>query len=244
MLICFPRPFAFAMHRPYPFREPRLCLRLLRTKGQQRHGLGLSSVELTFSGNQHAKSATIGSDAVAATQSGPSAANNASSKLHLDILLSTPLFRPKLSFVAQRLTARGWQRTWVCPLGLYFSSVTKTGLPSRITGSRPPSAFTSTSRHPKYNKGLAFSDAERDRLYLRGLLPPAILSQDTQAERVMLNVRSKKDDLDKHTYLMSLQERNERCVVHLAVCPCLLRPASRPSACLPVYVHRIQCPEA
>lgn len=65
-------------------------------------------------------------------------------------------------------------------------------------------------RHPKFNKGMAFSDSERDRLYLRGLLPPAILSQEVQVERIMLNIRNKESDLDKHTYLQSLQERNER----------------------------------
>lgn len=42
---------------------------------------------------------------------------------------------------------------------------------------------------PQYNKGLAFSQLERDRLYLRGLLPPAVLSQEVQAERVMTNIR-------------------------------------------------------
>ena len=41
----------------------------------------------------------------------------------------------------------------------------------------------------QYNKGLAFSQLERDRLDLRGLLPPAVLSQDVQAERVMTNIR-------------------------------------------------------
>jgi len=65
-------------------------------------------------------------------------------------------------------------------------------------------------RHPKYNKGLAFSEAERDRLYLRGLLPPAVLTQEVQLERAILNVRGKEDALDKYTYMASLQNRNER----------------------------------
>lgn len=65
-------------------------------------------------------------------------------------------------------------------------------------------------RHPKYNKGLAFSEAERDRLYLRGLLPPAVLSQEVQLERSILNIRGKDDALDKYTYMSSLQNRNER----------------------------------
>ena len=64
-------------------------------------------------------------------------------------------------------------------------------------------------RNPKYNKGLAFSEDERDRLYLRGLLPPAVLPMKTQAARAMVNVRSKAADIDKLTYLSSLQERNQ-----------------------------------
>ncbi|KAF6265971.1 hypothetical protein COO60DRAFT_1477166 [Scenedesmus sp. NREL 46B-D3] len=54
-------------------------------------------------------------------------------------------------------------------------------------------------RHPKYNKGLAFSESERDRL-----------TYEVQLERAILNIRSKDDPLDKYTYLSSLQGRNER----------------------------------
>lgn len=57
---------------------------------------------------------------------------------------------------------------------------------------------------------MAYSEKERDRLYLRGLLPPAVLSQEVQLERTLLNVRSKSSDLEKYVYLTSLQERNER----------------------------------
>lgn len=39
-------------------------------------------------------------------------------------------------------------------------------------------------RDPRYNKGLAFTEQERDTHYLRGLLPPAVLSQQLQVRIV------------------------------------------------------------
>lgn len=41
-------------------------------------------------------------------------------------------------------------------------------------------------RDPQYNKGLAFNEKERDAHYLRGLLPPAILSQALQVVFVII----------------------------------------------------------
>ncbi|KAJ9522669.1 hypothetical protein QJQ45_019748 [Haematococcus lacustris] len=54
-------------------------------------------------------------------------------------------------------------------------------------------------------QGLAFSDSERDRLYLRGLLPPVTLSQEVQLERTLLNIRSKATNLEKLMYMQGLQ---------------------------------------
>lgn len=48
---------------------------------------------------------------------------------------------------------------------------------------------------PWFNKGTAYPLAERDRLGLRGLLPPRIMTFDQQYERFMGNFRS----LEKHT---------------------------------------------
>jgi len=65
-------------------------------------------------------------------------------------------------------------------------------------------------RSAKYNKGMAFTESERERLYLRGLLPPALISQDTQVERVMANLQELSSPLEQYQHLTALQERNER----------------------------------
>ena len=62
---------------------------------------------------------------------------------------------------------------------------------------------------PLYNKGTAFEPAERDRLGLRGLLPPKVSSMDEQCARIMLRLRSFEDDIQKHMYLSELHDRNE-----------------------------------
>ena len=62
---------------------------------------------------------------------------------------------------------------------------------------------------PLLNKGTAFTDAERDKLGLRGLLPPRVFPQDQQVSRVLESFRRKTSDLEKYIYLISLQERNE-----------------------------------
>ena len=39
-------------------------------------------------------------------------------------------------------------------------------------------------RDPHFNKGLAFTEKERDAHYLRGLLPPSVISQETQVNHL------------------------------------------------------------
>lgn len=65
-------------------------------------------------------------------------------------------------------------------------------------------------RNPRYNKGMAFSDDERHRMHMRGLLPPAKFTQNMQVKRVMRNVRGCASPEEKHFHLSGLQERNER----------------------------------
>jgi malate dehydrogenase (oxaloacetate-decarboxylating)(NADP+) len=61
---------------------------------------------------------------------------------------------------------------------------------------------------PLLNKGTAFSEAERDALGLRGLVPPRVFSQGEQLMRIMENVRKKNTPLEKYIYMVGLQDRN------------------------------------
>lgn len=62
---------------------------------------------------------------------------------------------------------------------------------------------------PMRNKSTAFTEAERDALKLRGLLPPRVHSLAEQEMRVLGAIRSKVNDLERYLYLVSLQDRNE-----------------------------------
>ena len=62
---------------------------------------------------------------------------------------------------------------------------------------------------PLRNKGTAYTEAERDYLSLRGLLPPRVHTPAEQELRVLNNIREKPTDLERYLYLVSLQDRNE-----------------------------------
>ncbi|MFK7856441.1 MAG: NAD-dependent malic enzyme [Granulosicoccus sp.] len=62
---------------------------------------------------------------------------------------------------------------------------------------------------PFRNRGTAFTAAERDKLGLRGLLPPGEETMDQQVERVRLNCEVKSSNLERYIFLMALQDQNE-----------------------------------
>nr|CAB3474113.1 unnamed protein product [Digitaria exilis] len=72
-------------------------------------------------------------------------------------------------------------------------------------------------RDPRYNKGLAFTETERETHYLRGLLPPAIISQELQERKIMNNIRQYQVPLQRYMAMMDLQERNERLFYKLLI---------------------------
>ena len=72
-----------------------------------------------------------------------------------------------------------------------------------------PSKGVEWLHNPIFNKGTAFTEAERDALNLRGLLPPQVQTMDDQVKRVMTNYRNKTSDIERYIQLVGLQDRNE-----------------------------------
>jgi hypothetical protein len=70
-------------------------------------------------------------------------------------------------------------------------------------------------KDPILNKGTAFSESERERLHLRGLLPPRVQTMEMQLERnsIYLSQALQNDEeaiqLQKYRDLGALQDRNE-----------------------------------
>ncbi len=59
-----------------------------------------------------------------------------------------------------------------------------------------------------YNKGTAFTHAERMALGLDGLLPPVVDTIEAQEARVMENYDKKPSDIEKYIFLMTLLDQN------------------------------------
>lgn len=70
---------------------------------------------------------------------------------------------------------------------------------------------------PKQNKGSGFTEGERQKLKIHGLLPHAVETLDLQIERELRNLRNKPDRLEKYVFLMELLNRNETLFYRLIV---------------------------
>ena len=64
--------------------------------------------------------------------------------------------------------------------------------------------------NPALNKGTAFTEEERDKYKLRGLLPSRVTDPDVQLHRALENMRRKYYDIERYIFLSALQSRNER----------------------------------
>src|SRR5262249_59395605 len=62
---------------------------------------------------------------------------------------------------------------------------------------------------PLFNKGTAFTAAERRELRLLGLLPPHEETLEGQVSRAYEAYQEKPNDLERHIYLRQLQDTNE-----------------------------------
>lgn len=70
---------------------------------------------------------------------------------------------------------------------------------------------------PMLNKGMAFTERERDLFRLHGLFPPHIGTIEEQAERRLKILRAFSTDFERYAFLRDLQDTNETLFYHVLV---------------------------
>ncbi|KAF0693100.1 Aste57867_15889 [Aphanomyces stellatus] len=70
---------------------------------------------------------------------------------------------------------------------------------------------------PLFNKGTGFKDVERDRMGLRGLVPPRRLNMRAQLDKLYSLFQEEPDPLKKNLFLSELQNRNETLFFRLLI---------------------------
>lgn len=78
-----------------------------------------------------------------------------------------------------------------------------------MTDTHHPPTGIDLMQNPALNKGTGFTEAERDALKLRGLLPPRVFTIQEQEARILENFRQKTSALEKYIMMAALQDRNE-----------------------------------
>lgn len=89
--------------------------------------------------------------------------------------------------------------------------------PNRDNPDRPTPRSIDLLRDPARNKSTAFTEAERDALGIRGLLPARVFTQDEQLDRVIGNYRLQNTDLGRYVFLRALQDRNEKLFYRVVI---------------------------
>ena len=67
------------------------------------------------------------------------------------------------------------------------------------------------------NKGTAYTEEERKKYKLHGLLPIATCNMDVQISRALGNLRRKAHDIERYIFMQALQSRNERLFYRLII---------------------------
>ncbi len=80
-----------------------------------------------------------------------------------------------------------------------------------------PLTGLSLLQNPRFNKGTAFTQEERVKYKLRGLLPSLTNTFETQQERALKNIRRKENNIEKYIFLAALQGRNETLFYRLLI---------------------------